>query len=549
MPRLFSSRLGVILAAILSTIVPRTWCSTPHDAHASKRDDNNNIQEYLLKASWQGPEFFESFEFYNTSDPTKGFVTYLDKAAAQNAGLVNIMPTGSVYLGVDHSTQLHEDGPGRSSVRLTSKKYYTNGLFIADFQHMPGSVCGSWPAFWTSGRNWPYGGELDIVEGVNDQDNDRLGAHTGKSVTLTESDGMTGEITAAQCGSHSSSSGCGVGAGDGSYGNAFNAANGGIYVLERTVDSVKVWFFPREAIPASILTGAASPDVKSFGPPFFASHGSDSLVHSLAPQQIIIDTTFCGDWAGSVFGKDNRCPLTDSSSPSKSCRSFVANNPAQFSESYWEINYIKFYELGTPPPPPPPLIPVIPVPVSAPPPPPPPAPPPSPPAVPSSTFSELPTSTTEPLPTATSNAATTVTSLPVTSSTLPPSARTTTGAFGVGYPPPGNSTLPAYSPTASSSVILPPTAASTTAATTSGTSISSAPPPPPSSSTSSETFSSITAPSSTFSQAPTSTSSSSSSTPTVLDVPYPTANAGSSCSYSSLSKKALVMAVVISWVV
>lgn len=48
-----------------------------------------------------------------------------------------------------------------------SNKGYNKGLIIGDFAHMPGSDCGIWPAFWLVGPNWPSGGEIDIIEGVN----------------------------------------------------------------------------------------------------------------------------------------------------------------------------------------------------------------------------------------------------------------------------------------------------------------------------------------------------------------------------------------------
>jgi hypothetical protein len=31
-------------------------------------------------------------------------------------------------------------------VRIVSKKNWTHGLFIADIEHMPGGICGTWPA-------------------------------------------------------------------------------------------------------------------------------------------------------------------------------------------------------------------------------------------------------------------------------------------------------------------------------------------------------------------------------------------------------------------
>jgi hypothetical protein len=43
------------------------------------------------------------------------------------------------------------------SIRIVSKKTYDNGLFIADFRSMPHG-CGTWPAYWSSGPNWPNQG-------------------------------------------------------------------------------------------------------------------------------------------------------------------------------------------------------------------------------------------------------------------------------------------------------------------------------------------------------------------------------------------------------
>ena len=77
------------------------------------------------------------------ADPTNGYVTYVDQTTAQSGGLVNTS-SGSVYMGVDYTNVA--SGSGRSSVRLTSKNSYNHGLIVLDLAHMPGGVCGTWPA-------------------------------------------------------------------------------------------------------------------------------------------------------------------------------------------------------------------------------------------------------------------------------------------------------------------------------------------------------------------------------------------------------------------
>lgn len=43
-------------------------------------------------------------------------------------------------------TVLTYPGVGRKSVRITSQKSWTHALFISDIVHMPGGICGTWPA-------------------------------------------------------------------------------------------------------------------------------------------------------------------------------------------------------------------------------------------------------------------------------------------------------------------------------------------------------------------------------------------------------------------
>jgi len=106
--------------------------------------------------SYHAGNFFDNFNFFQGADPTHGFVKYQSRGNAQSQGLIN-ENNNKVYMGVDSNT-VNPSG-GRNSVRVTSNKAYTHGLFIADIAHMPGSACGSWPAYWLFGPNWPNSGE------------------------------------------------------------------------------------------------------------------------------------------------------------------------------------------------------------------------------------------------------------------------------------------------------------------------------------------------------------------------------------------------------
>ncbi|KAJ5413957.1 hypothetical protein N7509_000584 [Penicillium cosmopolitanum] len=296
---------------------------------------------YSLVENWHGDKFLDFFNFHVGEDPTNGFVNYVDQSSAESSGLVKVLDSGSVYIGVDHEKTISTNSQGRDSVRIGSKKYYDESLVIADLAHMPGSVCGSWPAFWSVGKNWPGDGEIDIIEGVNLQDHNEIVMHTAGTCSITDS-GMTGSVNATGCGEDLGTVGCVIEGHEGSYGTSFNKQGGGVYAMEWTDAHVKIWFFPRSKIPASITSG--KPDVSQFGTPMALVQDGCDVANSFKEQSFVFDVTFCGDWAGGVFGESG-CPMSGSD-PSASCHSYVANHPAAFKETYWEINSVKIYQTG-----------------------------------------------------------------------------------------------------------------------------------------------------------------------------------------------------------
>ncbi|KAF5863751.1 hypothetical protein ETB97_009386 [Aspergillus alliaceus] len=305
---------------------------------------NGSGSRYQLIEAWQGQKFLDHFKFFTGSDPTNGFVTYANQSYAESSGLIQVTESGSFYMGVDYKTTLSANGPGRDSVRIESKEYYDEGLYIIDLEHMPGSVCGTWPAFWSVGPDWPHDGEIDIIEGVNKHEANEIVLHTSGSCALSSDNEMSGTMTSNECGEASGTIGCVVKGKSGSSGAPFNKQGGGVYAMEWTAEFIKIWYFARGDIPKSITDG--NPDTTAFGTPMAHLQGTCNFHDRFKSQKFIIDTTFCGDWAGGVFG-DSGCPVSDASNPIKSCVQYVAENPAAFKEAYWEINYIKLFKTGT----------------------------------------------------------------------------------------------------------------------------------------------------------------------------------------------------------
>jgi hypothetical protein len=109
------------------------------------------IAGYVIQDDYNPSNWFQKFQAFTDTDPTHGFVKFVDFASGQQQGIYSNTST-SVRMAADSK---NVTPGGRPSIRITSVASYNSGLFIADIAHMPGSICGAWPAFWTVGPNWP----------------------------------------------------------------------------------------------------------------------------------------------------------------------------------------------------------------------------------------------------------------------------------------------------------------------------------------------------------------------------------------------------------
>jgi hypothetical protein len=84
--------------------------------------------------------------------------------------------------------------------------------------------------------------------------------------------------------------------------------------MERTSTYIKFWFWPRDSktVPLDVKIGTTLVDPSTWGTPFaaFVNTSCDIASH-FGPENIIIDLTFCGGWAGNpdVY-KRSGCPGT-----------------------------------------------------------------------------------------------------------------------------------------------------------------------------------------------------------------------------------------------
>ncbi|MCJ1395103.1 hypothetical protein MMC18_007984 [Xylographa bjoerkii] len=296
------------------------------------------IAGYTLEDDYSVANFFSMFNFTTIADPTGGYVNYVDQPTAQSEGLINTN-NGLVYLGVDNTNVA--SGRGRNSVRLESLKTYNHALIVLDLAHMPAG-CGTWPAFWTFGSTWPAQGEIDVIEGVNDQTSNDMTLHTSDGCSANSPPSLyTGQQNTYNCyteaANQTPNQGCGFSeTAANSYGTGFNSNGGGIYAMEWTSNYIQIFFWPAGTAPSDAL--GDTPNPSGWGRPAALFQGACDIDQHFMDQTIVFDMTFCGSWAGSAWG--GNCAAQNGNS----CNAFVQNTPSAFKETYWSVNSLRVYQ-------------------------------------------------------------------------------------------------------------------------------------------------------------------------------------------------------------
>ncbi|CCM04112.1 uncharacterized protein FIBRA_06272 [Fibroporia radiculosa] len=306
---------------------------------------------YNLVQEYSGQSFFEGWDFYGAYDNTTlGDVFFVTEQTATTLHLAYVNSAGNAIIRVDNTTSVPSNQK-RNSVYISTATYFPIGsVFIIDLSHIPYG-CSVWPAFWTKGADWPTDGEIDIIETVNLVNNNQYALHTGYNGCVATNVGQTGTLANANCTSTATSDvGCTFQETQAnSVGSGFNSAGGGVYATQFDVSGVYIWFWSRANIPSSISSSTTSVNTSSWGSPSAAFPATDSCDISkfVAPQQLVLDITLCGSWAGLASVYQETCPVNGTAGLN-TCydNNVIDNGTPAYAEAYFEISYVKVFSLN-----------------------------------------------------------------------------------------------------------------------------------------------------------------------------------------------------------
>ncbi|KAH9171666.1 concanavalin A-like lectin/glucanase domain-containing protein [Lactarius sanguifluus] len=298
--------------------------------------------QYVLIKEYAGTNFFNDWDFFgNIDNLTHGDATFVNASQAASSRLAFVNSAGNAIMKVDNTTVVPLNSK-RDTVRITSKNLFGVGsVWIADMLHVPFG-CSVWPAFWSSAPVWPTGGEIDTFEGVNMVLNAQMALHTDPGCTLVDPAQTSSLVTSTDCSIANQNLGCVVKNPDpNSYGAAFAAAGGGVFVTELASTGISIWFFSRANVPSSLQKNHTVVDTSTFGVPV-ANYpaGGCNIDKFFQPQNLIFDITLCGDFAGNSEIFPQTC--------SGSCyNDFVIGPPSNYDNAYFEVRSVRMFATST----------------------------------------------------------------------------------------------------------------------------------------------------------------------------------------------------------
>lgn len=321
-----------------------------------------NAANLTLVTEYSGSSFFDNWQFYGDTtsgvngpwngtvpwdDTTTGDVFYMGRQNGSSLYHVD-STTGHAFIKVDN-TSVVDYPQKRDSIRIATNDFFSIGtVWVIDVYNLPWG-CSVWPGIWTKGANWPSDGEIDIVEGQNRATFNQMALHTSPGCSAANGTDQTGIAGPTDC---SPTSGCTVQENKpNNYGPDFASNGGGVWATQFDSTGIFIWFWSRADVPASITTATTSLDTSSWGAPSAAYPSSSCEIDKFfGPQQLVIDITLCGQWAGEPSVYAATCGSTPTvADPATRCYTdnVLNNGTSDLSMAYFELGAIRAFTSNT----------------------------------------------------------------------------------------------------------------------------------------------------------------------------------------------------------
>ncbi|RXW24972.1 hypothetical protein EST38_g883 [Candolleomyces aberdarensis] len=307
---------------------------------------------YNLIKQYAGSTFFNDWDFYDHfDDKMNGDVNFVSASVGASARLAYVdSNTNRAIIKVDNTSTVPWNEK-RNAVRITSKDSYPIGsLWIADIYHAPYGVSSLKGAYSPvlikdpksaglspgTQHGLREGAEIDVFEGVNAMPTSQMGLHTTAGCVQRNPNQLTTLVNSTDCAGDNNAGCMLTNTHPSSYGPAFAAAQGGVFITEFAESGISVWFMARKDIPSS-LTGASAIDTSTLGTPMgnWPQTGCD-IKNFFQSQNLVFTVTLCGDFAGPPNIFNATCTGT--------CYlDYVIKDPSNYDNAYFDIASVRVF--------------------------------------------------------------------------------------------------------------------------------------------------------------------------------------------------------------
>lgn len=323
------------------------------------------LQTYSLDMEAAGATFFDQFTFVEVDD-VHGAHQFTNQSEAERQKTITTDDGGAqMRFGGLRAPSFDGEAWKRYAANLhTNKAWDPEVGFVAalHYKSMPYG-CGLWPSFWAmnSDKVWPGGGELDVLEFANLEDN-KVTFHLGKPCNLDKPKvarcapmhAQSVSANSAECETNYFVNKFGCMPKQRQPDGEYFASHPGVVAFQWTADHISVFHIPEDEIPKDLRSDEPKPETwQKWVIAYLPLESACKDV--IGPQELVINMQLCGDWAGATFGR-GKCHGVGSESTKPGCHAGLSQtidcctqyvtDPRQDStmeSQFWDIESIKVF--------------------------------------------------------------------------------------------------------------------------------------------------------------------------------------------------------------